>query len=577
MTAEPSESFARSLFLGELRDDLVFPYWQVDPAEEAHIDKLSAEIEAWSHGYDPREAERQRWVGDDAIRSLGEIGALGLFVDPALGGQGLSQTGYCKVFEMIGRVDATLAVVCGVHQSIGYKGIHLFGTEEQKARFLPDLATGRKLAAFALTEPGAGSDAYHLETRARRQTDGSYVLDGDKRYIGNGSRADVLMTFARTDEGAHVALIVEKDMAGFEVGERYDTMGLRGNDLRKLHFRGVRVPAENVLGAEGDGFKVAVSVLNNGRMSLGTGAAGSVKTLLSHAIAHTSQRRQFGRPLADFELVRQKIAWMTSYLYGMEAMTYATTGLVDRGVEDYALESAIVKIAATEFQWYAANRAFQLAGGAAYMTDEPYEKILRDIRIFPVFEGSNDVLRAFVALQGLQGLTARLEDLQHLDVRKPVEALSAVWDYARDRIDLATRPDPIGRTHPELAHLASPLAEQVSRLRSTSERLLRQHGEGVTDMQAVQKRLAHAAIDIFAQTATLARVSDDLATDEPDEATGPRGDEHYIAETFCRRASARVEQVLDRVEVNDDDRTARIAALAYARHGHPLDTPDDAG
>ena len=177
-------------------------------------------------------------------------------------------------------------------------------------------------------------------------------------------------------------------------------MGLRANDLRRLYYKDVRIPPENVLGEPGEGFRIAMHILNNGRMSLGTGSVGATKVFLDLIIDHVSERRQFDRPLADFELVQDKIGWMVSYLFGLEAMTYLTTGLVDRGVPDYSLESAIVKVAGTEFLWYAANRALQLKGGAGYMRDEPYEKALRDIRIFPIFEGANDVMRAFIALSG---------------------------------------------------------------------------------------------------------------------------------------------------------------------------------
>ena len=249
--------------------------------------------------YDPRKAEEERWIPDEVLRDLGEIGALGLYVDEEYGGQGLSQTGYARVFETVGQIDATLAIVLGVHQSIGFKGISLFGTDEQKERFLPDLATGRKLAAFALTEPEAGSDAYHLRSRAVEQPDGSWVLNGEKRYIGNGSRADVITTFARAEidgEDRHIALILEKGMKGLEVGERYDTMGLQANDLRRLHFNDVRVPPENVLGEPGQGFRVAMQILNNGRIGLGTGSVGGAKKLLDLAIEHVKERRQFGQP-----------------------------------------------------------------------------------------------------------------------------------------------------------------------------------------------------------------------------------------------------------------------------------------
>ena len=337
----------------------------------------------------------------------------------------------------------------GVHQSIGMKPIALYGSDEQKARFLPDLAAGRKLAAFALTEPNAGSDVNGIETTATRQADGSWLLNGEKRYIGNGSKASVLSTFARIeDSDEFIALILESGMKGFEVGHRYDTMGLRANDLRHLHFNDVRIPAENVIGEPGDGFKIAMHTLNNGRMSLGTGSVGGTKILLDKVIDHVKERRQFGMPLAEFELVQDKIGWMVSYLFGLEAMAYMTTGLVDAGVPDYSLESAIVKVSATEFLWYGTNRALQLKGGAGYMRDEPYEKVLRDTRIFPIFEGANDVMRAFIALSGMKPVGEKLEGLGDLDWSSPIGAIGVLADYVGERIqrEVHARPDHARRT-----------------------------------------------------------------------------------------------------------------------------------
>src|SRR5436190_992043 len=319
-------SFAKALFLGEIHEDLVFPFPKPDDAEQQRIRGLVAQAREFKAGYDPLKAEEARWIGDDTIAELGERGLLGLYVPTEYGGQGLTQTGYCRVSEEFAQIDATLSVIMGVHQSIGMKGIVLFGTDEQKERFLPDLASGRKLAAFALTEPEAGPAAYHLRPRAVRQSDGSWLLNGEKRYIGNGSKAGVIVTFARTDDDGHVALILEPDMDGFEVGERFDTMGLRANDLRRLSFKDVRVPPENVLGEPGEGFRLAMHILNNGRLSLGTGSVGAAKAMLDLAIAHVRHRCQFGRPLADFELVREKIAWMVAYLFGLESMAYLTTG-----------------------------------------------------------------------------------------------------------------------------------------------------------------------------------------------------------------------------------------------------------
>src|SRR4029450_2393196 len=224
----------------------------------------------------------------------------------------------------------------------------------------------------------------------------------------------------------HIALILEKGMKGFEVGERFDTMGLRGNDLRRLYFNDVRVPPENVLGGPREGFHIAMQILNNGRIGLGTGSVGATKGLLDRAIDHVKERRQFDGPLADLELVQDKIGWMVSYLFGLESMTYLTCGLVDAGVPDYSLESAICKISGTEFLWYAANRALQLAGGEGYMRDRPYEKVLRDTRIYPIFEGANDVLRAFIALTGMKPLSEQLAGLASINFADPIHSLGVL-------------------------------------------------------------------------------------------------------------------------------------------------------
>ena len=212
-TEQPCSSFAKSLFLGEIHEDLVFPWPQPDPAEQDRVRALIAAAHELGSRLDPRKIEEDGWIGDDVIRELGERGLCGLYVPERYGGQGLSQTGYARVFETFARIDATLSIVLGVHQSIGFKGIHMFGTEEQKERFLPDLAAGRKLAGFALTEPNAGSDAYHIESRAVQQADGSWLLNGEKRYIGNGGKGSVFTTFARCEvdgKDRHIALIVEK-------------------------------------------------------------------------------------------------------------------------------------------------------------------------------------------------------------------------------------------------------------------------------------------------------------------------------------------------------------------------------
>jgi alkylation response protein AidB-like acyl-CoA dehydrogenase len=562
---EGVSSFGKSLFCGEIHEDLVFPYPKPDPAEEQRIRSLIEGLRAYAEdSIDPRKIEEERWIGDDVVAGLGELGLCGLYVPQQYGGQGLSQTGYCRVFETFAQIDATVSVVMGVHQSIGMKGIVLFGSDQQKERFLPDLAAGRKLAGFALTEPNAGSDAYNIQSRAVREADGSWRLNGEKRYIGNAGRGSVFVTFARTEidgRDRHTAFILEKGMEGFETGPRYDTMGLRGNDLRPLHFKDVRIPSENVLGEPGEGFRIAMQILNNGRLSLGTGSVGAAKWLLDEAIDHVNTRHQFGRPLADFELVQEKIGWMVSYLFGLESMAYLTTGLVDAGVPDYSIESAICKVAGTEFLWYQANRALQLKGGAGYMRDQPYEKVLRDIRIFPIFEGANDVLRAFIALTGMKPLSDRLAGLASINFTDPIHSLGVLAEYVGGRIQREVRPDRLTKAHPELSEAAIAVSDQVKRLRDVCESLLRAERKNVMERQFQQKRLADSVADIYAQIAVLSRVTSIFE----DHGVELSAQERYIADTFCTRAAGRVKSRFNQIERNDDERISAIAKLAYKR------------
>jgi len=563
-TSKPS--FTKALFLGNTHSELVMPYPLLGGAERAKVDALASSAREYLTGtYDPFKAEENRWVGDDTIRDLGERGLTGLFVDEQYGGQGLSQTGYCRVMEEFGRVDGTLAVVMGVHQSIGTKPIYLYGTDDQKARWLPDLAAGRKLAAFVLTEPNVGSDAYNLETWAERQGDGSWILNGEKRWIGNGSK-DVLTVFARSDLG-HVALVVEKGAEGLSTGPRFDTLGLRANNLQRVHFDNVRVPAENLLGEPGDGFRIAMNTLNNGRMSMGTSIAGGMKTFLNYTLEHANSREQFGRKLVDFEMVEEKVAWMNTQIYGLESMSYLTTGLVDRGVADFSLESAMTKVVASDVGWKALNKAFQVHGGTAFMNDHPLSKALRDFRIFPIFEGANDVMRAYVALNGIKGLSEALPDVRTLTVGAPAKAIGVLAPYVAERVNRALRPEKLAGADGSLGKQVTAVAEQVARLRDRAEAALRKHGKNVQEKQLVQKRLSDAASGIYSQVAVISRVSAVIARDGAPAA----GAERAVAVDFCDRAARQVGRELRSLEVNSDAVTKQLGKAVRASDGYAFD------
>ena len=303
-----------------------------------------------------------------------------------------------------------------------------------------------------------------------RQPDGSWVLNGEKRYIGNGSQGRVFMTFARAEVGGkdrHIALIVEKGMDGFEVGERYDTMGLRGNDLRRLYFNDVRVPPENVLGEPGEGFRIAMQILNNGRIGLGTGSVGAAKMLIDMAIEHVTERRQFGHPLADFELVQEKIGWMVSYLFGLESMCYLTTGLVDGGVQDYSLESAICKVAGTEFLWYRPTARCSSRAAPGYMRDRALREDPARHPDLPDLRGRQ---RRDALLHRALGASSRWARSSRASATSslsdPIGSLGVLADYVGGRI--RARCARTGSRRPTRSwSRADAVADQVGRLRTS--------------------------------------------------------------------------------------------------------------
>ena len=414
-------SVAKELFWGRLAEDLVLPYPQLSDDEQPRVATAIQELKAFCDGHlDPAEIDRQADIPRSVIDGLARLGVLGMTAPESVGGRGFSQLAYCRVLEELGSRCSSTSIFVNAHHSIGMRALLLFGSTEQKAHWLPDLVAGRKLAAFALTEPEAGSDAANVQTTAVPSADGShFVLNGEKRYISNGAIADVLTVMARTPvqgsaESKVTAFLVTPDMPGFRVVEpRMEKLGIRGTATARLAFDNMSVPKENILGPLGKGLKLALTVLDFGRTTFGACCTGMAKTCLHLAAEHARTRIQFGRPLGDFELVQEKLARMAAWTYAMQSMTAVTAGLIDRGLEDYMLETAMLKVFSTQALWTIVNDAFQILGGPAYFTDRPLERMVRDARINSIGEGANEVLTSFIALVGM---------------RDPAEELRAVRD-----------------------------------------------------------------------------------------------------------------------------------------------------
>jgi alkylation response protein AidB-like acyl-CoA dehydrogenase len=461
--------------------------------------------------------------------------------------------------EVIGGHCSSTAVFVNAHHSIGIRALLLFGTPEQKERWLPPLTRGEKLAAFALTEKEAGSDASNVQTTAVPSDDGqTYRLTGSKRYITNGAIAGVLTVMARTPDpkggdSKVTAFLVTPDMPGFEVVEaRMDKCGIRGTATAKLAFHDMPVPASNVLGPLGKGLRVALTVLDFGRTTFGASCTGAAKACVFAAARHAARRKQFGRPLADLELIKKKIAYLAAIAYAIEATTYETAALIDSGAEDYMLETAILKVSSTELLWQGVYETLQVYGGQGYFTDEPYERMMRDARINTIGEGANEVLKAFIAMVGMRDVAMGLKGVMEA-LRSPSRIVPTLWRFGRERLARVARAPVVPVTSYTLKPAADRLARRVTRFASAVEGALVRHREAILERQYVQERIADAAIALMTSACTLARI------DRAEGDGGATAADRAAADLYLRMANRRFDQALRDLRDNDDPQTTQTA------------------
>ena len=333
------------------------------------------------------------------IDKTAELGFLGVPFPDEYGGGDMGEIGYCIILEEIARACLSTAVVIGGHVSIGTMAIYVSGTGEQKQKFLPVLCAGEKLAAFALTEPQAGSDAGAIASFAERKGD-KYILNGQKTFITNGGVADVYSVFASTNRSAGVkgitAFIVEKDMPGFRAGLPEDKMGIRGSHTTDLFFEDLEIPVENRLGAEGEGFKIAMKTLDAGRLSLGAQCLGTAKEALALSVKHANSREQFGRPIAKLQAIQWMLAEMSTDVFAMESMLYRGAWMCDAG-KPFSRQSAQIKLFCSEALGRIVDKAVQIHGGMGYMREYPIERFYRDALITRIFEGTNEIQKLVIA------------------------------------------------------------------------------------------------------------------------------------------------------------------------------------
>ena len=572
------QSPMRALMAGQVPEGTVFPFPEVSAEERETMSAFLDSFRAFARDrIDSVRIEREHRISEDVISGLAALGAFGMTVPEAYGGYGFSASSHCRVMEEIGTIDASLAILIGAHLAIGIKGLLLFGNEEQKRKWLPKLASGEMLAAFALTEPEAGSDAASIRRSADydEKTD-TFVLNGTKHWISNGGLAGFFTVFAKDvklaakDEHRRItAFAVTKDLGGIVPGKEERKLGLKGSSTTPIEFQNVRVPAANVLGERGQGFKIAVEVLNTGRTSLGAGCIGGSKAMIRLAAEHATQRRQFGRRIADFEMVRGKFARMLVNTYAIESLVYLTSGLVDRGLPDYALEGACCKILGTEAVWQTINDALQIAGGNGFMEEYPYERALRDSRVNMIFEGTNEILRVLVALSGMRDVGEDLKEIGKA-LKAPLSSLGILSDYAARKIR-SVAPVRLTRAAPELAQEAEIVTRYTAAASNVLERVLRKHGKTVLEREYQQERAANVVMDLYASLAVLSRATSAVARKGSEKAAN----EVRLAKAFVQGAKYRIVGQLKEMDRNVADSASgrdalhtRISETAYERLGY---------
>ncbi|XP_060621957.2 complex I assembly factor ACAD9, mitochondrial [Anolis sagrei] len=587
-TCCPRPAFAKELFLGNFRKEEVFPYPEISNEELEEINQFVGPVEKFfREDVDSKKIDHDAKIPKETLDGLKSLGLFGMQIPEEYGGLGLSNTMYARLGEITSQ-DGAIAVTLAAHQAIGLKGILIAGTKEQKEKYLPKLASGEYTAAFCLTEPGSGSDAASIQSRATLCEDGKHFkLNGSKIWISNGGIADIFTVFARTEvtdkDGAVkdkiTAFIVERAFGGVTHGKPEDKLGIRGSNTCELHFENTKIPIENVIGEIGGGFKIAMNILNSGRFSMGSASAGMIKKLIEMTAEYACTRKQFNKKLSEFGLIQEKFALMARKAYVMESMAYLTAGMMDRpGIPDCSIEAAMVKVFSSEGAWICVSEALQILGGLGYMKDYPYERYLRDSRILLIFEGTNEVLRMYIALTGMQYagkiLTEKIKEIKRGNV---TVALNVFFNKFRDSMGRKVDLGLVGKdgvVHPSLEESAKKLEENAYYFGVTVEGLLRRFGKTIVDEQMVLRRVADILINLYAMTAVISRASRSIAI-------GLRNHDHEVLLTniFCTEAAFQNTYAMAELEKfapeNMDDSIKKVAKQVLEKRSyicsHPLD------
>jgi acyl-CoA dehydrogenase family protein 9 len=579
-------SIVAGMFYGEIMEDEVFPFPQFSDAQKEMAKAMTEAIQKFAEtSIDAAKFDRESKIPPEVLKGLAELGLCGLAVDEEYGGLALDSTLYARIFAEIGSIDPSVGVTLGAHQSIGYKALLNEGNDEQKKKWLPKLASGEVWASFCLTEPGSGSDAYSIKTKAVKNDDGTYTINGQKLWITNAGLAGFYSVFAKTDHvdasGNKVekitCFIVEKGMPGISFGEKEDKMGIRASETRAVFFDNVVVPASNIIGEPGKGFKIAMNVLNTGRLSIGSGAVSGMKMILALATKQAKERKQFGDFIVNYGLIQEKLAAIAANAYATECIVYMTTGKITQGMNHFEHESAICKIYGSEKLWDSIDKATQIAAGNAYMKEYPYERIMRDSRIHLIFEGTNEILRIFTALSGIKGPSDDLKELGKIsDVSKalqdPIKSLGVLTNFAKKRITKQLATKTLTKVHPSLERHSQKFTHSLKDFAIAVENTIMKYGKTIIGSELPQLRIANMTIELYVQLCVLSRTTSILNNKDISDS-----DKEYVTlltESICRDSHQAFTKNYQRLTSSYDKLTPKISKHIAERDGFGFDIID---
>ncbi|MEU4314221.1 acyl-CoA dehydrogenase family protein [Nocardia sp. NPDC024068] len=569
-------SFAKELFLGRYRVDLIHPFPRPSAEDAAKTDAYLARLRAYCETLDGSVIEAQGRIPEEYVRGLAELGCFGLKIPERYGGQGLSQVGYNKALMLLASVHSSLGVLLSAHQSIGVpEPLKLAGTPEQKERFLPRCAQGA-VSAFLLTEPDVGSDPARLAATATPTADGTaYEINGVKLWTTNGVVAELLVVMARVPKseghrGGVSAFVVEADSPGITVERRNSFMGLRGIENGVTRMYNVRVPAQNLIGREGDGLKIAFTTLNAGRLAIPAMCAAAGKWSLKIAREWSGTRVQWGRPVGEHAAVGAKVSFIAATTYALEAVLDLSATMCDENRNDIRIEAALAKLWASEMGCRIADELVQIRGGRGYETAASLrargeravgaEQLVRDLRINRIFEGSSEIMRLLIAREMADAHMAAAGALvdRHAEFKdKARAAVGAGGFYAKWFPQLAVGPGTVPVVFSEFGALA-PHMRFVERMARKQARALMY---GMARWQAKLEyrqvflgRIVDIGAELFAMSAVCVR-----AQAERGEGTADGEVAGELADMFCRQARIRVRELFDSLWDNTDDEDMRLS------------------